>query len=344
MQSDQPESPSQSLSEAEQARVAEMETLRMAMGTHPATQVPLETHFHRGVEEITVDLIDWPTRPYRAIFDIATATWTPSGKQRIDKWPQASPQARHRVVTAVLRFQSLPNAMESLSFTFGVQGCSRSAFDQIARARIGAVFGSMGWRDNDHSNADFRIPEAIWKNEDARIDFMGSMESAKLVYHRYVSSGQANWQNARAVMPIFAEHKFATAFNYMALRGFMSKRLKACEQEDTVAVAWLMRQRILEKFPLLGVFLQPGCDVKGKCDYHQVDGSEAFGCLFRGCGRWPDPYPYASWNESCSDYQTLENQLGIPIPDGMVSRALTAEIGNYENLSYKDKERFEGEG
>lgn len=325
-------------------RIQHVEELRKSMGTHPSTNVELKTEFHRGVEGITVDLIDYPSRPYRSLYDIATATWT-SGDQKIDKWPDASPVARHAVVKAVLDFKSLPNAMESISFTFGVQGCSRSAFDQIARARIGAVFGSMGWRDNDHSDVAFRIPEAVWKNDVVRDQFMETMLVAKSTYHDAVKDGQANWQNARAVMPIFAEHKFATAFNYMALRGFMSKRLKFCEQEDTVAVAWLMKKRITEKFPLLGDHLVPGCDTKGKCDYHEAESmAEAFGCLFAGCGRWPDPYPYASFNESCSDEKTIAKQLNIDIPDGETSRILIKHQGDYGLLYTQDRARFEGEG
>lgn len=324
-------------------RIADIEMLRRAMGTHSAERVELKTEFHRGVEGITVDLIDWPTRPYRAIYDLATATWT-AGEGRIDKWDHASSEARFLVVKAVLDFKSLPNAMESLSFTFGVQGCTRSAFDQIARARIGAVFASMGWRDNDHSDIAFRIPEAVWKDERMLLDFKRTMEQSKLVYHAAIAEGQASWQNARAVMPIYAEHKFGCAFNYMALRNFCAKRLKFCEQEDTVAVAWLMKQRVAERFPLLAQYLVPSCDMKGKCDYHEAESmSEAFGNLFAGCGRWPDPYPYASFNESCSDAGTIASQLDLAIPSGEAARWLIQNSG-YDSMYPSDKERFEGEG
>lgn len=314
--------------------------LRRAMGTLPDQDVEVKTEFHRGVENIEVELYAFTDRPYRSLVNMATSTW---GKKN-DKWPDLRPENRYRVVKSVLDFQSLPNAMESISFTFGVKGLSRSAFDQIARARIGFVFSSMGWRDNDHSDASFRIPEGIYRDEEARRDVMAVAELEKASYHKLVADGQHNWQNARAVMGIMFEHRFTCAANYMALRSFMAKRLKFCEQEDTVATAWLMRQRIIEQFPLLGAYLLPGCDFKRKCDYHQADGSEAFGCLFRGCGRWPDPYPQATFNESCSDEDTIRQQTGVPIPPAAFAIMDLKSLEAYRNLSIKDQRRFEGEG
>lgn len=314
--------------------------LRAAMGTLPDQDVEVRTEFHRGVEDIAVEIYAWTTRPYRSIFNMATATW---GK-KIDKWPDVNAINRYRVVKSVLDFQSLPNAMESISFTFGVEGCSRSAFDQIARARIGAVFGSMGWRDNDHSDASFRIPENIWLDENARNLVMATADMEKAAYHSMVEGGQHNWQNARAVMGIMFEHRFSCAFNYMALRNFMAKRLKFCEQEDTVAVAWLMRERVREIYPLLGQYLLPGCDFKRKCDYHVADGSEAFGCLFRGCGRWPDPYPHATFNESCTTEKIIADGTHVVVPSADMAIFDLDQLKQFDNLAVKDQRLFEGEG
>jgi thymidylate synthase ThyX len=323
-----------------EARIQRVEELRRSMGTHPDQDVPLRTEFHRGVEGITVKLLDHPTTPYRAFYDMATATW---GK-KIDKWPDASPQARHAVVKAILDYKSLPNAMESISFTFAVEGCSRSAFDQIARARIGVVIGSMGWRDNDHSDASYRVAENVWRDPEARRSVMEIVTEEKRLYHNMVNSGQHNYQNARGHLGIFFEHRFAIAFNYMALRNFMAKRLKFCEQEDTVAVAWLIRDAVGMEFPLLADHLVPSCDVKARCDYHEAESmSEAFGALFRGCGRWPDPYPYATFNESCSDESVIAAQTKLHIPTGPDARAWIKSLEEWANVHPIDQERFEAE-
>lgn len=291
---------------------SQIDELRKAMGTMPDTQVPLRTPLFRGVEGIKVELYDANVNPYKGMFNMVTSTW---GK-KIDKWPDVSPENRFKVIKAVLEFKALPGAMEHPTFCFGIERCSRSAFDQIARARIGAVFASQGWRDNDHSDIGFRIPEAIWEGKDLA-EVVNALDTCKKVYHELVQTGQANWQDARSILPISACHMFSISINYLALRNFCNKRLKFCEQADTVAVAWLMRKRVLEAFPLLGSYLRPSCDGRGICEYHQSYSlSEAFGCLFKSCGRNldKDSDGYATFNNSCTDAETMAKQLGIKIP------------------------------
>jgi thymidylate synthase ThyX len=313
----------------------EIEKLRTVMGTNPKEKTPLITKFYEGVRGIKVELYDRPMNPYRAIFNMATATWG----TEMNKWSKTTPEARYWVVKAVLEFRSLPNAMETSSFTFGVEGASRSSFDQVARARIGVVIGSMGWRDNDHSDIGFRVPQEIWNDKLACERFQRSCEEAKFNYHWLVSQGQASWQDARAFLPISACHSYTIAFNYMALRNFANKRQKFCEQSDTVATAWLIRERVKEVFPLLGSYLRPGCDNSHSCGYHsEYEMSEAFGCLFKECGRNPCKATdnYATFNKSCSDKRVIADQLGILIPNA--NEYLPPK--SYEELSDIDKDYF----
>ena len=310
--------------------------LRQLMGTQPKERTILQTDFHEGVRNIKVQLLDKPVNPYKAIFDMATSTWS----NKIDKWPDATPEARFWVVKSVLDFKSLPNAMEAPSFTFAIEGCSRSAFDQIARGRIGMVYSSMGWRDNDHSDIGFRVPQSIWNDAESHANFMQVCIAAKEEYFRLVNKGQSSWQDARALLPISACHSFSMAINYMALRNFSSKRTKFCEQSDTVAVAWLMRQRIKEEFPLLGQYLRPACDWGGICQYHQNNEmSEAFGCLFKECGRnkCTATDSYATFNYACSDSKLIAKQLGIIIP----AAGQDMPPKEYADVSAIDKRIFE---
>ena len=129
----------------------------------------------------------------------------------------------------------------------------------------------------------------------------------------------------------------------MALRNFANKRQKFCEQADTVATAWLIRERVMEKFPLLGKYLRPGCDNSHSCGYHsEYEMSEAFGCLFKECGRNPCKAKdeYATFNKSCSDKDLIAKQLGIHIPNANEDLPPT----EYAQLDHKDKELFESDG
>jgi len=316
-------------------------SLREVLGTAPSAQPVPSTKFYRGVEGIEVTLIDWPTRPYRALFNMVTSTW--GNVWATNKWENASPEARLHVVNAVLARKTLPNAMEGLNFTFEIAGPSRSAFDQIARARIGAVFSSMGWRDNNHADIGFRVPEGIWRDSDRLSRFKHLCRHAKDAYILDLETGQSNWQDARALLPISACHRWTMSINFMALTGFMARRLMFSEQADTVATAWLMRQAMFEQFPLLATWLRPASDHARKCLEHGEGLGAQFHNLFRCSGRWPCDQAGEdfTFNESCSDRQTMMEQTGLYIPRG--DEWLPGPGVALEVLWTKERERFEAE-
>jgi hypothetical protein len=317
---------------------SKIDEIRAEMGTLPQMAPVKKTNFYRGVEGIQVHLIDRPANPYKAIFAITAATW--GNVWKVKKWNGLSPEARFFVVKACLDGKSLPNGMEAVGYTFEIAGLSRAAFDQIARIRVGAVIGSMGVRDNNHSDADYRIPEAMWKSPMlAKIE--KHLLDAKDAYAEYLEQGQGHWQDARALMPMSALHRFAMYMNYAAMRGFMGHRMKACEQADTVATAWLMREEVARVHPFLASYLRPSCDVARRCTYHDASTlSEAFSCLFKGCGRWPEADDgYATFNESCSDYPTMSRQAGFKVFDAEAK--LIPE--RYENVAARDQALFEEE-
>lgn len=303
--------------------------LRQFLGTSPeeltgmtetqAVDYVEGTKFYRGVEEIEVQLVpgSYASNPYRALYTMATATW--GDVWATDRWEKVSPEARFEAVKAVLGRKTLPNAMEVPSFMFEIAGPSRSSFDQVARARIGAVFGSMGWRDNSHAAIGFRVPEAIYDDLDSFAAFKAVTRFAKRGYIDYLRRGQGNWQDARAMLPISACHRYTFGINYMALQNFMAKRLMFSEQADTVATAWLMRLAVMTEFPLLGRYLRPASDHARRCVEHVGDEfAQAFGNLFRCSGRWPcdvadDRYTF---NVACTSRESLMEQLQIVIPRG----------------------------
>jgi len=308
-------------------RVEEIRKLRRLMGTAPEAEPEFETKFYRGVEGIRVKLVDGPRNPYRAMYAMGVSTWGHIHSLATDRWEDTPPEAREAVVRAVLGFNALPLAMEAPKFTFEVYNLTRWSFDQIARARIGAVFASLGTRDNNHLGIPFRMHEATWRNESKRGLFVGNAKNAKDAYRTLVESGRGSWQEARTFLPISVVHRFTMSINFLALRGMCARRMTFSEAEDTVAVAWLLRDRLMkaDAYPLLAAHLRPACDGAGTCRYHKAHTiSEAFGCLFKSCGRHPvksapgNPdfdYEYADFNVSCSDRKTIQDQLQISIPE-----------------------------
>lgn len=291
----------------------ELKRLRKLMRTE-ASDPELQTRFFRGVEGISVDLIDSPKNPYKAIFDLATATWGDEIYE--EKFEKTSKEGRKMVLEAALTHQTLPSCLEAPKFTWRVQRVSRSSFDQIARVRIGAAIGSLGVRDNNRSDAGFRIPADLYGNEEIREAIEKHVREGKLLYHKLITKERSSWQSARCILPMGMTHHFYITMNYLSFQQQCAKRLAFCEQPDTVAAFWLMRKELGTLFPVLAAYCRPACDLAKKCVYHQQYSlSELFSCLFRSCGRWPVTYRKSSYFDypSCTR-EEIEKDLGIEIP------------------------------
>jgi thymidylate synthase ThyX len=283
---------------------------REAIGTKPREPKEKETVYHRGGEGVKVRLVgggreNW----YVGMFVMAVQTWGGPWDSGVTKWNNASVSDRMKVIKAILQRQALPLALEHPQFLFEITGCSRSAFDQIARARIGVTFSSMGTRDNAHGDFEVVVPPHVYDDEKMMNDFTAGIEESKSSYIDLLKAGRS-WQDARASLPQSMVHRFCMNANYAALSGFMGKRLQFCEQYDTVAVAWKMRQALAEKYAVLAIPLRPSCDFAKKCTYHQANLNELFSCLFKGCGRWPDPFPMADFDESSTEPGDIVQWLG----------------------------------
>ncbi|MBZ4649275.1 FAD-dependent thymidylate synthase [Thermosipho sp. (in: thermotogales)] len=316
-------------------RSKEIDKMREVMGTLPSMQPKKKTEFIRGCSRIKVELIGYPLNPYKQIFEAATATWGDDDYEY--KWPKVSVENRIKVVRASLEGKTLPQALESITFQFRVNGVSRSAFDQAARARVGATFFSSGVRDNNKLDASFIMPTELYDNRELRKDIEEYVKMGKDLYEKIISKGQGSWQSARCILPMGMNHPFEFSMTYLALMGQCSRRLKFCEQEDTVGLFWSVREALKDKFPLLAIYLRPSCDRTKRCQYHESYSlSEMFGCLFKSCGRNSDnsPYVYATFNRACTVKDVLEEQLGFKIPN---SNEDLPE--NYE-IDVKDYEYF----
>lgn len=294
-----------------------------------------KTRFFRGVEGVQVDLIDGPVNPYRAIYAQVLSTWTPFGTWTRDHWSNASVETRLDVVRAALSAKAYPPAMEEPKFLFEISGVSRSSFDQIARARIGISFASLGTRDNDFSDIPFRISESNWRDPVRLERKKNAIRAAHAVYHEEIlSRGPGYWdptfETAREILPMSVCWRFHMAVSYAALRAFCGSRMTFSEQSDTVAVAWLLRDRMMkaDAYPLLGAYLRPRCDYSGKCGFHLPgDESEKFRGLNISCGRNPQVADCTTYVDDYADHlcpstdpEAFRLQVGVPIPEAREER------------------------
>jgi hypothetical protein len=304
--------------EVDEMEKNEIDDLRKVMGTDPSRDMERQDNIVVGCRGIEVKLIDGPIDPYRAIVEGAVATWGESslGGDWGGKYDRLSDEGKLMVLLSCLSHKTLPIALEGPKFVFEIHGPSRAAFDQIARARIGAGFNSIGTRDNAWLRSTLRIPHEVANDPEQFEAHKKAWISAKDAYEITVKKKREAWQAGRFVLPMGVCHNFVANFNYLALQGFMANRLKFCEQADCVGTAWLMRKAVAEKYPLLGAFLRPGCDFANRCQYHQTYNlSDLFGALFKSCGRHKvEDGHHAEFNCACSNQREIEEDLHIEIP------------------------------
>jgi len=196
------------------------------------------------------------------------------------------------------------------SIVYSVAGTPICQYDQHSRARVGVKFENYKVNENPiyifYSNVFDQMCD----------DFEYMQEIHETFEELEGLRGASTFPTTYNLMT--RECSYTVVQEFSSLKGQMARRLKFCEEEFIVGLHWVLRDKMIKYSPetenIAKSFL-PGCDALGICDYASADYlSNMFGCLFAGCGRWPDNAKYASFNQSCTTPELVEEQTGIVIP------------------------------
>lgn len=193
--------------------------------------------------------------------------------------------------------------------TYHVKNVPIHTFDQHARARLGVRFFDYKVDEKPVYSLYTEIFDKLSNNEEKCKKFFVLM--TVLEARRNESDNKDDYNLMSRNCSYKVEQEFGS------LKGQMSRRLKLCEEEQIVALHWLLRQKMIDKGVKLAESFLPGCDATGECDYIAVSDylSNCFGALFDACGRWDyDKSVYRSFNKSCTTRTLLKEQIGIDIP------------------------------
>lgn len=175
---------------------------------------------------------------------------------------------------------------EHVSFTFGIEGVSRSLLAQITRHRI-ASFSVQSQRYVNKENFSYIIPPEIEALPEAREEFLKAMEEDRQHYirlasllkekhtRRLVSEGvdaaaaekqaeKSAFEDARSILPNACDTKLVVTMNVRSLYNFFS--LRCCEraQWEIRALAEEMLRQVRRAAPALFRKAGPPC-VSGPC-------------------------------------------------------------------------------
>jgi len=168
--------------------------------------------------------------------------------------------------------------IEHCSFTFGVEGISRSLLAQLTRHRI-ASYSVKSQRYVHEGQFEYIIPPQIENDEEAKKIYVETMENlqnryeeiADILKNKYINSGMdasaasklAN-EDARFVLPNACETKVVMTFNARSLMNFFHHRCCERAQWEIRAMADEMLGLVKEVAPILFKYGGPSC-LKGVC-------------------------------------------------------------------------------
>lgn len=160
---------------------------------------------------------------------------------------------------------------EHASFTFGIEGVSRSFLAQVTRHRI-ASFSVKSQRyvdANKKGEFNFVIPPAIRAlGSDAEEEYKEQMKTMHSWYckwqERLGGACEKSNEDARFVLPNAAETKMTMTMNVRELMHFFTVRCCNRAQWEIREVAWSMLEEVLKVAPELFVTAGPSC-VRGAC-------------------------------------------------------------------------------
>ena len=169
--------------------------------------------------------------------------------------------------------------LEHVTFTFGIEGVSRSLLAQITRHRIASFSVQSQRYCNLEDSFVYITPEPIANNDEANVVLAKAMDDAHdrycelvdILQKQYVDEGMTvkasekkAIENARAVLPNACETKMMITMNVRSLRNFFSLRCCRRAQDEINKLAWEMLRQCKEVSPLLFKNAGPSC-LSGKC-------------------------------------------------------------------------------
>nr|WP_317412576.1 FAD-dependent thymidylate synthase [uncultured Solibaculum sp.] len=221
-----------------------------------------------------VTLISYTPDPERTVAAAARLCYSPSTIDQVMEQMDDQKTASFLDMLTQIGHQS---PIEHASFTFGIEGVSRSLLAQITRHRI-ASFSVQSQRYVDEAGFDYVIPPEIQGDEQAETLFLQAMESAKQSYesltalleHRYQkdmpekAAHKKAIEDARFVLPNACTTKMMVTMNARSLLNFFSLRCCNRAQWEIREVAWQMLKLVKEVAPHLFATAGPGC-LRGAC-------------------------------------------------------------------------------
>ena len=152
--------------------------------------------------------------------------------------------------------------LEHVSFTFAIEGVSRTLTHQLVRHRI-ASYSQKSQRYVSENNFEYIIPPSITRDSQAKEKFENLMCTIRQAYNELASMDIPK-EDARYVLPNATETKIIVTMNARSLFNFFSLRCCTHAQWEIRQLANLMLAEVQKVAPILFKNAGASCK-KGYC-------------------------------------------------------------------------------
>lgn len=224
---------------------------------------------------LRVKLIEHTPNPEKVIAAAAKLCYSAVGIDELEK--KLDDESAKRFLNMLMSYGH-ESPIEHVSFTFAVEGVSRSLSHQLVRHRI-ASYSQQSQRYVRLKQFEYIVPPEIEKDEEARKIFVNAMENSQKDYdkltdilrEKYLKDGiepiaaeKKAIEDARYVFPNACETKVIFTMNARTLVNFFNHRCCNRAQWEIRNLADQMLKLVKEVAPILFKYCGPSC-VNGGC-------------------------------------------------------------------------------
>lgn len=225
--------------------------------------------------KLKVKLLEYTRNPEKVIASAAKLCYSAVGIDEIESNLEEENTAKFINMLVSMGHES---PVEHVSFTFAIEGVSRTLTHQLVRHRI-ASYSQQSQRYVRLNQFEYIIPPEIEIDEKAKEIYINSMlncqksynELTEILKKKYILDGMGNGdsekkaiEDARYVFPNACETKIIVTMNARSLMNFFKHRCCNRAQWEIRRLADEMLRQVREVAPILFKYSGPSC-VNGIC-------------------------------------------------------------------------------
>lgn len=224
---------------------------------------------------LKVKLIEYTPNPEKVIAAAAKLCYSAVGIDEIEK--KMDDEGAKKFLNMLMSYGH-ESPIEHVSFTFAIEGVSRSLTHQLVRHRI-ASYSQQSQRYVKLKQFEYIIPPEIEKDDDAKKIFIDAMKNdqeaydqlADILKEKHIKEGMEPLaaekkaiEDARYVFPNACETKVIFTMNARSLMNFFKHRCCNRAQWEIRNLADEMLKEVKKVAPILFQYCGPSC-VNGIC-------------------------------------------------------------------------------